>query len=131
MSADMEVKGMDELIERIKEMGPKSSKIQNQALRKAAEPILEDAVSTKAFKDRSGDGREGIKIGRPKSKGDTKYILVGIDKSDVSEIFYMKFIEYGTSKLPARPFLRPALLRNKDKAYEIMREELKKGLGLK
>lgn len=130
MSADMEVKGMDELIERIKELGPRSSRIQNEALKKAAEPILEDAVSTTAFRDRTGKGRAGLKIGRPKSKGDTKYILVGIDKSDISEIFYMKFIEYGTSKMAARPFLRPALLKNKEKAYEIIKEELKKGLGL-
>ncbi|SKA89700.1 phage protein, HK97 gp10 family [Clostridium sp. USBA 49] len=131
MSVDVEVIGMNELIERIKELGPRSSRIQNEALKKAAEPILEDAVSTTAFKDRSGKGRAGLKIGRPKSKGDTKYVLVGIDKSDISEIFYMKFIEYGTSKMSARPFLRPALLKNKDKAYEIMKDELRKGLGLK
>lgn len=131
MSVDVEIKGMDELLERLKEMGVKSSKIQNTALKKAAEPIFEDAVSTTAFKDRTGKGRAGIKIGRPKTKGDTKYILVGIDRSDNSEIFYMKFIEYGTSKMPARPFIRPAFLRNKDKAYEIMKEEIRKGLGLK
>lgn len=33
--------------------------------------------------------------------------------------------------MPARPFIRPAFLRNKDKAYEIMKEEIQKGLGLK
>lgn len=131
MSIEVEVKGMDELLERLRDMGAKSSKIQNTALKKAAEPIFEDAVNTIVFKDRTGEGRKGIKIGRPKTKGDTKYILVGIDRSDNSEIFYMKFIEYGTSKMPARPFIRPAFLRNKDKAYEIMKEEIQKGLGLK
>lgn len=131
MGVNVEVKGMEEILNKIKEMGARGSSIQNTALKKAAEPILEDAVSTTAFKDRSGEGRAGIKIGRPKTKGSTKYILIGIDRSDNSKIFYMKFIEYGTSKMAARPFLRPALLRNKDKAYEIIKEELRKGLGLK
>lgn len=57
MSVEVEVKGMDELLERLRDMGAKSSKIQNTALKKAAEPIFEDAVNTTVFKDRSGEGR--------------------------------------------------------------------------
>lgn len=39
--------------------------------------------------------------------------------------FYWKFVEFGTSKMPAHPFLRPAFEANKTKAVEIIRERLK------
>lgn len=119
---------MDELLDRLKDMGNKAKRIADTALVKAAEPILNDAVVNAPV--RTGKGKKGLKIGRPRSKGDKKYVVIGIDKADISEIFYMKFHEYGTSKMPAKPFLGPAYQKNKNKAVEIIKEELKRGLGL-
>ena len=131
MSADLEVTGMQELVDRVQELGSKASKeVQNQALLKAAQPILNEAVQTSSFKDRTGRLRKGLKISRPKSKGDTRYVLVGIDKSDNSTIFYGKFIEFGTSKEPARPYLGPAYESHKEEAKEIIKNELRQALGL-
>ena len=95
MAANLEVKGMPELVEMIQEMGQKANKIQNQALLKAAQPILDDAVTTTAFSDRTGRLRKALKVSRPKTSGGTKYVLVGIDKGDISEVFYGKFLEFG------------------------------------
>lgn len=128
--AGLELKGMEELMDKIEALGGAGSKIENQALLKAAKPILDDAVATVVFKDRSTDLRKGLKISRPKKKGDTKYVLVGIDKGDISEIFYGKMVEWGTSKMAARPFLAPAYERNKSEAIDIIKEEFRKGLGL-
>jgi len=130
MSADLEVTGMQELVDRVKELGSKSSKVQNQALLKAAQPILNEAIKTTTFTDRTGKLRKGLKISRPKSKGDTKYVLIGIGKSDISVIFYGKFHEFGTSKEAAHPFLSPAYLNHKQEAIEIIKAELKAALGL-
>lgn len=130
MSADLEVAGMSELVDRIQELGKQSTKIQNQALLKAAEPVLNEAVKTTTFNDRTGRLRKGLKISRPKSKGDTRYVLIGIDKSNVSLIFYGKFHEFGTSKEPAKPFLGPAYERHKSEALEIIKNELRQALGL-
>lgn len=127
--AEIELQGMQELLDRLTELERKGSKIENQALLKAAEPILSDAISNAPV--RTGKGRAGLKTSRPRSKGDTKYVLIGIDKGDISEIFYMKFHEFGTSKMPAKPFLEPAYEKNKDKAVGILKEEFRKGLGLK
>ena len=157
MSADLEVKGMEELLKNIQEIGKKGVKVQNTAIIKAAEPILKDAIANAPVK--TGKGRSMLKISRPRSKGDSKYVLVGLDKGDTSEAYYLKFAEWGTSahtikitkgkqvaggvlkstkktainipSLPARPFLAPAYERNKKQAIEIMKEELRKGLGLK
>ena len=129
--AGMDVRGMDELLERLEGMNSKmSKKLKDAALIKAAQPILTDAIGSNVFKDRSGKGRAGLKIGRPSYKGEKGTVLIGIDKSDISEIYYMKMVEWGTSKMPARPFLTPAFYRRKAEAYEIIKEELRSGLGL-
>lgn len=126
----MELLGMSDLVDKIQELGKQGKKIENQALLKASQPILDEAVQTTVFQDRSGKGRKGLKISRPKSKGDSKYVIVGIEKSDISEIFWMKMVEFGSSKMNARPFLAPAYERNKARAIEIIKEEFRKGLGL-
>ena len=131
MSAELQVIGLDEIMKKIEELGRKGAKIENEAITEGAKPILDDAVSTTAFKDQSGDGRKGLKISRPRKKGDVKYVLIGIDKGDISEIFYMKFKEFGSSHEPARPFLQPAYERNKAEALRIIKEIMRKGLGLK
>ena len=128
--AEIELQGMQELLNSLTELGRKGSRIENKALLAAAQPILDEATSTSAFNDRSGKGRAGLKISRVKSKGDTKHVLIGIEKGDISEIFYMKFLEFGTSKMPARPFLQPAYESKKGEAIRIMKEEFRKGLGL-
>jgi len=134
MSASLEVKGMDEILERLQEMGRVGKKIKDKVLIKAAAPILADMVATTAFKDTTGvnggRGRKGLSVARPRSKGDTEYVLIGIDKADISEIFYMKMVNWGTSKMVARPFMAPAFYKNKIEAFNIIRSELKRELGL-
>lgn len=130
MGAELKVEGMDELLVRLEEMGRFGKKTKEKILTAAAQPILQKAVGTGLFKDRTGNGRKGLLVSRPKSKGDTDFVLIGIDKSDISEIFYMKMLEWGTSKIVARPFMRNAYYSKKNEAYEIMKNELRKELGL-
>ena len=159
MAASLEVVGLEELHKKIAELGRKGTKIGNNALLKAAQPILDDAIANAPVDEtQSTHAKDMLKISRPRSKGDTKYVLVGLDKGDISEAFYLKFAEWGTSShsisvqkgnrvaggilkstknkpinipsLPARPFLGPAYERNKKQAIEIIKQELKKGLGL-
>lgn len=126
--AKIELKGMQELLDNLQQLGQKATRIENQALIKAAEPILADAVQNAP--EKTGRGKRGLTIGRPRKKGEEKYVLVGLDRGDISEIFYMKFHEFGTSKMKARPFLGPAYEKHKQKAVEIIRDELRRGLGL-
>jgi len=130
MSASLEVKGMDEILERLQEMGKVGKKIKDKVLIKAAAPMLADMVATTVYKDHSGEGRKGLSIARPRSKGDTEYVLIGIDKADISDIFWMKMVNWGTSKMVARPFMAPAFYKHKVEAFNIIRSELKRELGL-
>lgn len=126
--ADIELTGVDEILNKLQQIGTNISRLENKALKNAAEPVLEDAKVTNAFNDRSGRLRKGLKISNIKNKEGTKYVLVGIDKSDNSKIYYGKFLEFGTSKMHARPFLQPAYEKNKDNIQKTIAETLKEGL---
>ncbi len=43
--------------------------------------------------------------------------------SDSDNSFYAKFVEYGTSKMPPRPFLQPALDSSENEINEIAKEK--------
>jgi HK97 gp10 family phage protein len=53
---------------------------------------------------------------------------VGRKYRDYGDLFYWRFIEFGTSRQRARPFLRPALDENKDLVTDVMRARLEKGI---
>lgn len=126
--ADIELTGVDEILNKLQQIGINISRLENKALKNAAEPVLEDAKATNAFNDKSGKLRKGLKISNIKNKEGMKYVLVGVDKSDNSKIFYGKFLEFGTSKMSARPFLQPAYEKNKDNIQQTIAETLKEGL---
>lgn len=126
--ADVQLVGMAELSRMLEQMGKAGSRIGNKALREAAQPILEEAKRNAPMD--TGKGREGLSVGRPRMKGDTRSVLIGIQRDDMSEIFYMKFHEFGTSKMIARPFLTPAFEAKKDEARRILAQAIRRGLGL-
>ena len=126
--AEISLQGVDEIIAKLNAINANVNKLTNTALKAAAVPVLEDAKATTEFKDRTGKLRELLKTSSVKTKDGVKYVLVGVDKSDNSEIFYAKFLEFGTSRMAARPFLGPAYERNKHKILDIIRDKMKEGL---
>ncbi|MBN3404448.1 hypothetical protein CF088_03840 [Clostridium botulinum] len=126
--ASMELDGMDNLIRKIEDMGKAGTKIENKALKKAGELIVEEAKNNVPF--RKGKLKEGLKVSGVRKKNGNKFVLAGIQKGDNSKIFYGKFLEFGTSKMKARPFMGPAYESKKEEAKEVIKDELRKGLGL-
>ena len=128
MASEISLEGVDALIERLNAMNVNINKLVNNALKAAAVPVLADVKNTSAFPDRTGKLRKGLKTSAVQTKDGIKYVLVGVDKGDTSKIFYGKFIEFGTTIKPARPFLGPAYESNKSKVQEIIKDVLKGGL---
>ena len=124
--ADIELTGVDEILNKLQQMGINISRLENKALKNAAEPVLQDAKANVPV--RTGKLKKGLKITNVKKKEGVKYILVGVDRGDNSEIFYEKFIEFGTSKMSARPFLQPAYEKNKDNIRKTIANTLNGGL---
>lgn len=115
---------------KLEELGRKGARIENKALEESAKPILEEMKKTSSFRDRTGRLRKGLKIDKPKKIKGVKTVKIGITKEDNSEIFYSRFFEYGTSKMTAKPFMRPALDKKRREAVEKMKEIIRRELGI-
>lgn len=125
----MKIDGFDELLNRIKELGNKGNRIANKALREGAEPILKDMKLMVPVD--TGKGRESLKIGNVRTRKDNKVIPIGLTKDVIGDAYWLRFHEYGTSKMQARPFLEPAYEKNKNISKNIIIKNMKEGLGIK
>ncbi|APF27067.1 bacteriophage HK97-gp10, tail-component family protein [Clostridium sporogenes] len=126
--ASMELDGLDELIRKVQDMGKAGVRVENAALKKAGELIVEEAKNNVPVKTEKL--KKGLKVSGVRKKGGNKFVLAGIQKGDNSKIFYGKFLEFGTSKMKARPFMGPAYESKKEEAKEVIKDELRRGLGL-
>lgn len=83
------------------------------------------AVSTKVY-PRQGMvvSRVGVRGGAKARKGGGAYQVGGSKENPGGDTFYWRFLELGTSKMPARPFMRPALENNVDKVVGTFVEDL-------
>jgi len=96
---------------------------------------LKSAVYRYRSRRNSTTGREtffvGIRQGKAKyanTARNRRAGRVGKTYKTQGEAFYWRFLEFGTKKMQARPFLRPAFEANKQKAVEVMKERLSKAI---
>jgi len=126
MGTTFDLQGFEELSKKLESMGKKGTKIEDNALISAAIPILEDAKNTAAFDDVTGKLRKSLKISKVKKSKSGKTVWVGdVDK----EANYSWYVEYGSSKVRPRAFLKPAFDKNKDKVLENIKKEIIKGIN--
>lgn len=134
MSNDIDFSSIENFKMRLYEMGRKGTKIADNAIIKGATVILDEMKKASSFSDRTGNLRKKLSISKPVTDNGRKIVKIGINKSDNSEIFYGKFIEYGTTNrgktITAKPYMRPALENKRKEALEIAKNEMKKGLGI-
>lgn len=64
-----------------------------------------------------GKGKVGIKVG-----------IAENEYFKLEDKFYARFVEFGTSKMLAQPFMRPTLVKNRAKVRKLVLERLKKEL---
>lgn len=96
---------------------------------------LKTAVYRYRSRRNSSTGREtffvGIRQGKAQFK-DTAYNRrkgrVGKTYKTAGEAYYWRFLEFGTAKMQAKPFLRPAFEANKSRAVEVIKDRLGKSI---
>ncbi|KHO62675.1 phage protein, HK97 gp10 family [Thermoanaerobacter sp. YS13] len=125
MAVEVKFEGMDELIKAVETLGQKGSRIENEALKEAGEYLAEEMK--KEAPVRSGELRDSIKCSNVKTKQGQKYVEVGPDETTN---WRAKFIEFGTVKMRANPFMSRAYEKNKEQVREIIAQKLREGLGL-
>jgi HK97 gp10 family phage protein len=123
------VKGMSDLHAQLRKMESLAPGVMAGALKKAAKPIedyavggapvdsgsLASSIHTRVMKS-TAPGKASVRIGPAWAI----YEKGGVE--------YGRFAEFGTSKMPAQPFLRPALDAGADEALDIFAREIKKAI---
>lgn len=121
MRIDMEFKGLEELVKAFEAAASDSDiKEINGKIVEKGEPIVKRIMSGKMPKsaDISKSGRgfgskssvsahaaDSVPVGKVKYKGTGASADIGWDKSDNSQHFYVKFINWGTIYQPPREFI--------------------------
>lgn len=109
-------------------------------MKKLAAIERNEAIAEKALRKGAEILRAEIERRAPRSTYNGKHLADHVLISSVvngkikvgfhKDFFYAKFLEWGTSKMPAQPFVEPAFNAVKDKIIEAMaavyREELKR-----
>ncbi|MBE3570989.1 MAG: HK97 gp10 family phage protein [Bacillales bacterium] len=118
----IKLEGMDDLLKKIEKMA-NADRAKEKALQKGAEhlrtKIAEHTPRSSIQKDHAADH---III----QKQEDGSFAIGPDKDH----FYLQFVEFGTKKMAAKPFMAPTLEREKGKITEIMKNTIKSELGL-
>jgi HK97 gp10 family phage protein len=142
MGGRVELQGVDEYLADLRRrLGSASDRLEKKGLVKAG-GIIQEEMRSRAPRSasprqpapktqmwRTGQhAADGIKLSRLIRKEGQKYILIGIQPGDNSKYFYLKFFEFGTSKLSAEPWCEPSLHAKKGEALQALADEFRKGL---
>lgn len=116
---DVQVLGLKELDRALQEMAwPAARRALRKGMRQGAN-VVRDEARAKAPLDTGLLKRQIRTRERSEENGDMRF-AVEVTRS----AFYGRFLEYGTSKLAARPFLRPAAESKAEAAVARMRNAL-------
>ncbi|KQQ89925.1 hypothetical protein ASF77_23390 [Massilia sp. Leaf139] len=134
----MNVEGFKELAENLKKLGPRLAKNGLRAATSAGAALIRNEARNLAPVD-TGEMKRDIQIKRERevrggelvtasysvyTRGGKKSRLSGKARNVDKDSFYWKFVEFGTAKMPAQPFMRPAFDAKKVAAVEAIGEKL-------
>ena len=134
----MKIEGLKDLHDQLEGLGAVlAAKVLAVAARKAFAPVLEDARNRVPVD--TGLLRDGIRIQVQRPKSGDSVVRVGLriaavkgakklGRRTASPHWRWHFVELGTSKMSARPFLRPALDGNAGAVVNNLKAELAAGI---
>ena len=123
MKLDIEITGGQRLVAHLEEAIKRIDPNMKEALREVARRVVQDAkalcpVDTGSLQRsiRAEEYPLQVNIYRV-------YVIVGgkiINPKTRKKVDYAAYVEYGTSRAPAQPFLRPALEQNRQILHEVL-----------
>jgi len=127
--AKISLEGMQELIDKINKLGDKGEAIKKTALSKAGD-LVKKSMEEKAPRSRDTKKHmaDHIKVSKKEKVDGIDFVNIGPTKDDISEFYYSKFTEFGTSKIPAQHWAENSLKENQSDLNNVIREELERGL---
>ena len=112
----LKVTGVEELNAALKNLGDDYLAEFKMALYDAGEVVRKDAIER--ISKKTGAAAMTIKMEVGRMRDGTLYAVI---TAGGGEQYYVTFLEYGTSKMKARPFMRPALKDNRTEIKRIIR----------
>lgn len=124
VKAEITLKGGPELVAALLKLGDAvASRLGENAVRAGIRVIAKRARANARWRDRTGRTRASIQVRREITReAGARTAYAG------SRYFVARFFEYGTSRMAARPFLRPALDEGGAEAVTKMTENLAAGI---
>ena len=139
MATRLDFDGLDAIVNDLNKMAKVlNSSMIDDALEEAIQPAYETARKTAPRNNKGHIGKYGnghmadnIPLKLVTENG-LKTIEYGWEKSDNSDYYYAKFVEWGTSnnKYPKQPFINKSMSKNKNKCFNVFSERIRKELGL-
>lgn len=124
MPNKVECEGLDELIKVLDKMGAAGQQIAEKAVIAGGNVILnrmKGKIYTVLKRRSSPSALDQLSMSEPmKDKKGNTAVYVGVGPDDISDIYYLKFSEYGSAHEPAKPWMRPAFDEAKEEAIKAM-----------
>jgi len=122
---DIQIEGLDRLDEALQELAwPAARRALRKGMRAGANIVRDEARQKAPVK--TGKLRRRIRTRERREENGWMRFAIEVPQS----VFYGRFFEFGTSKQPARPFLRPAAANQTDAAVAQMRSSLAEAIEL-
>lgn len=129
MSSSIVVTGNAELDKKLDALpGLLARRVVRQALRRSASIVRDRAARYAPV--RTGALRRSVKIKAWSRAGvDSAMIVVPRKIKDSKKVFYARMVEYGTSKTPAQPYMRPAMEASRSEMLQVFQQEIRSWLS--
>lgn len=127
LNVKVSLKGLDEYLEKVENMGGNIEEIIPAALEESAKVVLGYMEKGSERHKRTGDVYEAIEMEPTQKSGNTFSVEIGINLDKHPEAIHAVFQEYGAPTFPADPFIRPAFDNNKAKIKRIQKKILIQG----
>jgi HK97 gp10 family phage protein len=128
MSVEVKVEGMDAFVKELQAIAKRASGAQLEAALRSGALLIQNSAIAKAPFD-TGTLRRSISTETAHTR-DGAIARVGVPNhsEDGTEMGYSIYQEFGTSKMRAHPYLRPAFDEERDNAVREIRDALKEML---
>jgi HK97 gp10 family phage protein len=138
VTSSINLGGVDDILANIKRLGTRINDVAPKALKDSAEVIRRQASincprdnSSANLRKKYAAGQhlaDNIIISDVEGTGFRQRVLVGPQKGDHDDFYYGKFLEFGTSKMAAKPFVEPAFLAKRRESREIIADAIREAL---
>lgn len=128
MSANLEVMGLEQLIRQLNNVSQSTEGTFKDTLKDIADDMLNEMKQTTAFQDKTGNLRNSLDVTEIEGSGVNVSLKVGANYARKGN--HAHLIEYGTSKMTARPFIAPVYVSKKREVIEKIKQALRRAIGI-